>query len=150
MVSGIALVEACRRRRLPLTQQRRIVFEALALRYDHPTADQMFRAVRRRLPGISRATVYRALEDFVRWGVARKISSARRGARFDGNVRTHHHLLCLRCDRMVDCEERGPRIPRQKAGFRIHDYSVVFRGICSTCRRKERSYGSSRIAGPSL
>lgn len=132
------LSDACRRQHLPVTQQRRTVYEALTARHDHPTADQMYDDVRTRLPGISRATVYRVLGDLVRWGLAQKLSSGRRRARFDGNVHPHHHLVCLRCDRMIDCEERGARAPRRKMGFHIREYSVVFRGWCPTCYRKER------------
>ena len=49
----------CRERGIPCTLQRRIVFEAVLDRLDHPSADQVFEAVRDNGPGISRATVHR-------------------------------------------------------------------------------------------
>lgn len=137
-----ALRVACRRRGLPLTAQRKTVYESLCRRGDHPTADDLFLAVRGRVPGISRATVYRILTALVDWGLAGKVSSDRRGARFDGNLHPHHHFQCSRCDRVLDCAAETVRVSpppsRLRGGFRIQGYSVVFRGLCPDCSRKER------------
>lgn len=132
------LREACRRRGLPVTAQRKAIFETLRGREDHPTADQVYEAVRERLPGVSRATVYRVLSAFVEWGLADKLHAGLRGARFDGNRAPHHHLVCVRCDRVTDWDE-PVRVspPRRAKGFRVERASVVFEGTCSTCSRKE-------------
>ena len=52
--------QLCRDRGVPLTRQRRATYEALCTRSDHPTADQVYEAVRGRFAGISRMTVYRS------------------------------------------------------------------------------------------
>ncbi len=134
------LREACRRRRVPVTTQRRVVYELLAAREDHPTADAVYAAVRRRMPGMSRATVYRILSAFVEWGLAGRVFSKRRGARFDGNALPHHHFLCTHCDRVADCGPAGVRVtlPSLSRGYRVRGFSVVFRGLCPDCSRKER------------
>lgn len=130
-----------RRRGLRLTPQRQCVFESLAARCDHPTADQVYEQVRRKLPDISRATVYRVLDTLVREGLARKVFAGDRGARFDGNVSRHHHLACVRCDRVVDCMEKTFPVPqpagRRVQGFHVQDCSVVLQGLCPDCYRKE-------------
>ena len=83
-VARLAEFEAeCRRRGLAVTIQRRTVFGELAGRKDHPTADQVYDAVRGRLPGLSRTTVYRVLETLVDAGLARKVHHAGGVARFD-------------------------------------------------------------------
>ena len=51
------LAQICRKHTLPLTVQRRLVLETLSIRTDHPTADQVFDDVRKRMPEISRTTV---------------------------------------------------------------------------------------------
>jgi Fur family transcriptional regulator, peroxide stress response regulator len=128
----------CRRRGLALTVQRRAVFEELADRKDHPTADQVYDALHGRLPGLSRATVYRVLETLVDQGFARKVHHAGAAARFDPMTARHHHLVCDRCGRLVDLDAAAVaalRLPdARRTGFLIHDYSISFTGLCRDCR----------------
>ncbi len=134
--------EECRRRGLAVTIQRRTVFGELAGRRDHPTADQVYEAVRGRLPGLSRTTVYRVLEALVDAGLARKVSHAGGVARFDPTAGRHHHLACEACGRLVDLEDAlvpPLRLPETiGAGFRVKDYSVSFTGTCPACAKKKR------------
>lgn len=133
------LEQLCRRAGLALTVQRRAVLEALASRRDHPTADALHEAVARRLPGVSRATVYRVLEVMVRAGVVRKVWYAGAAARFEIPGRRHHHLICVGCDKVVDLHrpelDRLPGPGRAVRGFRLLDYSVQFMGVCTRCAR---------------
>jgi Fur family peroxide stress response transcriptional regulator len=132
----------CRRRGLAVTVQRRTVFEALSARRDHPTADQVYAAVRGRIPGLSRTTVYRVLEALVEAGFVRKVHHAGGVARFDPVTQRHHHLVCEACGRLVDLDDAaGParRLPEARgSGFRIKDYSVSFLGLCGACTRAKR------------
>ena len=128
----------CRRRGLALTVQRRAVYGELAERKDHPTADQVYDALHERLPGLSRATVYRVLETLVEQGFARKVHHPGAVARFDPMTTRHHHLVCDRCGRLVDLEDgavSAVRLPEAgRRGFEIRDYSISFTGLCRDCR----------------
>jgi Fur family peroxide stress response transcriptional regulator len=135
----LAVFEAeCRRRGLALTIQRRAVYEELAGRKDHPTADQVYDAVYGRLPGLSRTTVYRVLERLVDQGFARKVHHTGGVARFDPMTTRHHHLVCDGCGRLVDLDDEavaGVRLPDPgRTGFEIRDYSISFTGLCKNCR----------------
>ena len=131
----------CRRRGLAVTVQRRTVFEVLSGRRDHPTADQVYDAVRGRLPGLSRTTVYRVLETLVDAGFARKVHHTAGVARFYPMTGRHHHLACDACGRLVDLDDAVVpplRIPESsRTGFQIKDYSVSFTGLCPACAKKK-------------
>ena len=133
---------------LPVTTQRRAVFEAILDRSDHPTAEQLYRSVRGQLPQISRMTVHRILNTFVSLGLVAKSCHPGSAARFDPRLHQHHHLVCLDCGRIIDIEDpRLNRLPRPKVSpdeFLIQDYQVHFRGRCSTCCQK----ASALLSGP--
>lgn len=86
-----------------LTRQRVEVFAYLRSVHSHPTADQVFAAVRLRIPNISLATVYKALEALVDAGVAGRLADDSGGcARYDGRAEAHYHLRCQRTGQVRD------------------------------------------------
>jgi Fur family peroxide stress response transcriptional regulator len=125
---------------LPVTTQRRAVFEAIQDRTDHPTAEQLYRAVRAELPQVSRMTVHRILGTFVSLGLVARTCHPGSAARFDPKLHQHHHLVCLSCGRIVDVEDaRLNHIPWpavKAREFQIEDYNIHFRGRCGRCRQK--------------
>ena len=131
-------MERCRGSGLAMTVQRRAVLEALAGRHDHPTADQIYDAVRRRVPGLSRTTVYRVLDTFLRIGIARRVSQPGAAVRFEARTDEHHHLVCRRCGLIEDVDLPPlPRLLRPRTAFQITDWQVQFSGYCPDCRPKE-------------
>jgi Fur family peroxide stress response transcriptional regulator len=132
---------AHRERGLPVTTQRRAVFEAILDRTDHPTAEQLHRSVRGQLPQISRMTVHRILGAFVTLGLVAKTCHPGSAARFDPKTGQHHHLVCMDCGEIIDVEDpRLDRLPFPKVkpnGFQIQDYNVHFRGRCAACRKSK-------------
>jgi Fur family transcriptional regulator, peroxide stress response regulator len=134
---------AHRQASLPVTTQRRAVFEAILHHTDHPTADQLYRAVCGALPQISRMTVHRILGAFVSLGLVTKACHPGSAARFDPKLQQHHHLVCLDCGRIIDVEDpRLNRLPWPKVNpreFQIKDYLVHFRGRCARCSQKHRA-----------
>ncbi len=131
----------CREKGLPLTEQRMVVLEAVLDLDDHPTADRVHEAVAERHPGVSRATVYRALESLARVGVITKACHPGKAIRYDSRTETHHHLVCLHCDTVIDItDERLDALPvpdTSPHGFKIEDFRVQLRGICRRCREQE-------------
>ena len=130
----------CREQGVPLTVQRRIILETLAARTDHPTADHVYDAVRGVIRGVSRTTVYRVLETFVRLGIVTKVSNPQAKARFDADTERHHHLICTGCDAVMDCHDErlsGVELPGEvQSGFEIRDFSLAITGLCGSCRKK--------------
>lgn len=134
-----------------VTVQRRAALKALIHREDHPTADAVYADVVSELPGVSKATVYRALDKLVQLGLARRVHHEGSVARYDGNSERHHHLVCDLCGSISDIGWEVvdaipiPRIPRD--GFEVHDFFVSFQGLCRDCATRSRrspSTSSSR------
>ena len=132
------LEDGCRKNGLAMTVQRRVVLDSLAERTDHPSADQLYDAVRGRLRGISRTTVYRVLETLVGIGVVQKISNPESKARYDANTVRHHHIHCVHCQRIDDVHDPALHLAQlptgTETGFTILDYSINFSGLCPDCR----------------
>ena len=142
---------------LPVTTQRRAVFEEILHRTDHPTADQLYRAVHGALPQISRMTVHRILGTFVSLGLVTKACHPGSAARFDPKLQQHHHLVCMDCGRIIDVEDpRLNHIPWPKVNpreFQIEDYHIHFRGRCARCShrspaRRRKASARRALAGP--
>ena len=132
----------CHERGERCTVQRRRILEGVLSRDDHPTADQVFEVVRKRLPDLAMPTVYRTLEYLVRVGVITKACHTGRATRYDPRIDLHHHLVCLQCSRLIDFEDAGLdrlTIPETAhVGFEVTDFRVQLRGSCRTCREDER------------
>jgi Fe2+ or Zn2+ uptake regulation protein len=87
---------------LRCTRQREAVYGYLRSVTCHPTAEQVFAAVRRRLPHISLATVYKSLDALVSAGVAARLADGAGPARYDGRSDAHYHFRCARTGEVVD------------------------------------------------
>ena len=137
-----AFEDMCRQSGFPLTVQRRVILECVLQRHDHPTADQVHEEVRARVPEISRTTVYRTLEALVQMGAIRRAHHLGPASRFDANTGHHHHLVCMRCNSVVDFEDpRLDQLPVPDAvrtSFKIVDFSVHYAGLCAACQKAER------------
>jgi Fe2+ or Zn2+ uptake regulation protein len=64
----------------------------------------VYAAVRRQIPNISLATVYKALEALVDAELATKLPDASGPARFDCRCDAHYHVRCLKTGQLRDLE----------------------------------------------
>ena len=120
------------------TEQRAAVFRFLASTDSHPSADEVFLAVRRNLPGISLATVYKSLETLVGCGLAVKLTYADQSSRYDGRTDPHHHARCVACGRVMDLVGEIPdanidELRRETSGFTVTGYRLELSGYCVGC-----------------
>jgi Fe2+ or Zn2+ uptake regulation protein len=131
---------ALRQRGLRLTGPRRLVLEVVQGTDAHPTAEAVHRLVRRQLPRVSLGTVYRNLRLLVAQGLLRELPGPH--ARFDGNLRDHHHFTCTACGRILDVEgplsePHGRALAARVAartGLTITGHHIAFFGRCPACR----------------
>lgn len=120
------------------TAQRAAVYEVLGASKAHPTADEIFTSVREKMPDISLATVYKALEAFVGSGVAQKLTIGEGPARYDGRTDAHDHLRCLECGSIVDVEcmrhSSWLEVLTTRTDYEVLDYRLELLGYCDHCR----------------
>lgn len=120
-----------------MTHQREIILEELRRVETHPTADELYHMVRTRLPRISRATVYRNLEQLAEAGMVTKLFGTGNQKRFDGKTVRHHHVRCVKCGRIADirlaCEPDCEPEVTDTCGFYILERQVDYLGICPEC-----------------
>ncbi len=147
--------ETLRRRGFRLTGPRRLILEVVQGTDVHPTAEWVYRQVRRRLPRVSLGTVYRNLRLLVEEGLVKELPGtsgrhvgAPRLARFDGNTSVHHHFTCSQCGRIQDLTEPVDRsLDRQmtaRTGLQISHHRIEFYGRCPACRVRERRRARAR------
>ena len=131
-----------------LTEPRRIVASALDQRNGHFTAADLVADARSRQPGIGRATVFRALELFMELGVIERIDLPTGDhAYVVCEPAHHHHVVCSRCGRSTEIDDRGIRAITKKiakrTGYRIDRHRLELFGLCKSC---QKAVGSDRTA----
>jgi Fur family peroxide stress response transcriptional regulator len=130
--------EICRKRGIRITDQRLAVYRALAEDVTHPTADSLYTRIRKRMPSMSQATLYRTLEFLESEKLIARVSAPQAVARFDANVEQHQHLVCRDCGTLRDISV--PRLQATKlpkvADFKIEEMDIRFVGLCKDCARK--------------
>jgi len=121
-----------------MTVQRRLILEAVRASHAHPTADEIYERVRRRLPRISLGTVYRNLEALASQGAIQRLDLSGGQRRFDHKPAPHFHIRCVRCGtlRDVDLRSSAPleELIDEAGGFEILDARLEFLGICPECQ----------------
>jgi Fur family peroxide stress response transcriptional regulator len=123
------------------TRQLAAVYEVLQGDHSHPSADEIYRRVRKKLPRISLGTVYRNLQRLVQERKIRMFLLGERVARYDPVVEEHDHFICQHCKTVEDVLlERDRRVnldPLLKEGFTVTAHSLAIHGLCQRCGQKK-------------
>jgi Fur family transcriptional regulator, peroxide stress response regulator len=132
--------DKCAEKGLKITPQRSLIFDELSKATDHPTADAIYKRVRKNLPNLSFDTVYRTLLSFTEIGIVALVEGYGEQKRFEPNLHQHHHFRCIRCHTIYDFENDSYNdidVPAavQKKGVIINK-RVVLEGICFKCKGK--------------
>lgn len=133
------------------TRQLAAVYEALQEDHSHPSADEIYRRVRKKLPRISLGTVYRNLQRLVTEGKIRMFLLGKRVARYDPMIEEHDHFICQRCGRVEDVLlERDRQVnltPLLAEGVTVTALSLTIQGLCQRCGHKRRAVRKAPIVG---
>jgi Fe2+ or Zn2+ uptake regulation protein len=109
----------------------------------HPSAETIYDRVRKRIPSISLATVYKNVRTFLETGVFQEVSFHHGSLRVETNRRPHHHFICTGCKTIADLEEDELEPVRLRnrgfRGFQVQRFAVDVLGICDSCSKNGRA-----------
>jgi Fur family peroxide stress response transcriptional regulator len=123
-----------------ITPQRLAVFKLLDGNKSHPTAEDIYFALKRTYPNLSYTTVYNILKSIVRVGGIQELVIDSKRVHFDPDTSRHHHAFCIRCGKIIDVmvQLAVPALPTHfTTCFRPTDFQVNFYGICRDCEKSK-------------
>lgn len=124
---------------LKQTPQRLAIINFLKGNNNHPSVEDIYKAILTQFPTISLATVYNNLEMLKNLGMLREITIDPEKKHFDPNITLHHHLICNECKRIVDIDlDFDLELPHYcKHDFEVTGNHIEFYGICPDCKDKK-------------
>ena len=132
-----------------MTHQRKMILEEVKRVHTHPTADEIYGIVRKRIPRISMGTVYRNLDVLARNGLIQKIDPGQGHPqmRFDAKTEDHYHITCMNCCSIEDLPVNSPddalddltKTLLKATEYQISGHSIDFYGLCPLCTQEGKS-----------
>ena len=110
------------------------VFEYLAAGSNHPTVDDIYKALVEEMPTLSKTTIYNTLDLFIQANITRAITIDGNELRYDVDVTDHGHFKCDRCNTIYEFDINSAALAASELeGFTIREKDVYYRGICPKC-----------------
>ncbi len=129
----------CAAHGLTATHQRQILYEVMETMPGHPSPEEVYARVKKRVPAISLATVYKNIHLFVERGVLKQLSLHHGSIRVELNEQVHHHLVCSECKAVTDVNENDlgflPTLKELPGGFQVKRFSIDIIGVCAACSK---------------
>ncbi|MCF7810958.1 transcriptional repressor [bacterium] len=130
------------------SRQRKVILDELKKARCHPTADVLYRTIRKQLPKISLGTVYRNLDLLIQQGLVLKILIDGHPSRFEYVDKDHIHIRCVSCGKIDDLPFE-PSLSlddvKIKSEYEIVGYNQEFIGKCPDCLRKEKQQKQVKV-----
>ncbi|NTV91724.1 MAG: transcriptional repressor [Chlorobiaceae bacterium] len=133
---------SCREHGLKITPQRAAIYKEIISSREHPSADQVFRAVRREYPNVSFDTVNRTLLTFADIGLISIAESSVGIRRFEPDLNAHHHMHCVSCGAIFDFDHADYdtiAVPDKISdSFTVIGKRVVLQVLCPACLDRKK------------
>lgn len=127
---------------MKFSRQREIILKYVRESHSHPTADEVYTALKKDSPELSLGTVYRNLSRLSGLGMIKKIPIAGGGDRFDGRTDEHWHFICDKCGAVYDIDYALPDVESAvlaHSGHKVTFITLAFGGICKECLSNART-----------
>jgi Fe2+ or Zn2+ uptake regulation protein len=121
------------------SKQREAIVKVLKSTSAHPSAEWIYEKVKKEIPNIGLATVYRNLRLLKKGGEVSEMHASNDTARFDGNTNAHYHFYCDGCGKILDLDEPIDttieiRIAR-RTGLKVTRHHLELGGLCLDCQK---------------
>lgn len=107
----------------------------------HVTADMVYEEITKKYASISRATVYRNLNQLAKCGEIKRVKVPDGADCFDYQTHKHYHARCLKCNKIVDVDMKYMEHLESKIldsnGFAFYGHELIFEGLCPNCQAKD-------------
>ncbi|MFC1669732.1 Fur family transcriptional regulator, partial [Spirochaetota bacterium] len=84
------------------------IYEYLAAKKNHPTADMIYKDISGDIPTLSKTTIYNTLRTFYDNDIVQAITIEENEVRFDADMMHHAHFKCSKCGSIYDVEIDNP------------------------------------------
>lgn len=118
------------------TVQKSIIKEKICTLKFHPSAEEVYCSINKEHPSISRATVYRNLNNMADSGEISRITMLDSSDRYDFKTDKHYHLQCVKCGKVFDSDlpYMASLDQNQNKHAKILSHGIVFKCVCSDCQ----------------
>ncbi|MCR8644748.1 peroxide-responsive transcriptional repressor PerR [Paenibacillus sp. N1-5-1-14] len=127
-----------------MTPQRHAILSFLLQSMEHPTADEIYRALETKFPNMSVATVYNNLKVFIEAGLVRELTYGDSSSRFDADMSEHYHAMCVHCGKIVDFEHpplyNVEKAASEQTAFHVEGHRLEVYGTCHECATASKQY----------
>jgi len=124
-----------------ITKGRLTVFETVMNTHGHFTPEEILKICQKNKTTVSRATIYRSINELLESGVIRLTAFGKKHQNFEHlyDEAPHHHARCVRCSDIIEFKDLGEDKVYQKVllerGFKVLGHEMHFYGICQKCRK---------------
>jgi Fur family peroxide stress response transcriptional regulator len=130
-------IDRCRQAGRKVTPQRIAVYKELIRTVDHPSAETLYRKIKKASPSISLDTVNRTLLTLHEMGEAFVVEGSGDAKRYDAGQDKHQHFRCIKCKRIIDFHYKPfdeIKIPASLSKkFTILRKTIYLEGLCDQC-----------------
>ncbi|MDR2604284.1 MAG: transcriptional repressor [Desulfovibrio sp.] len=119
----------------------------------HHTLDELYDILRKNIPDIGKATLYRTLKLLTEAGLVLELHFNDRAARFEvvDPQKRHDHLICMNCGAVVEIQNRFFNTVKEQLSeeqeFVFTGHTQCLYGLCARCRGNENTTTDSAIFG---
>ncbi len=100
---------------------------------NHPSAEEIYKDLYKKIPTLSLTTVYNTMKIFSERGIVNVLNIDNNETRFDPDTKNHVHFICIKCGRVYDIDNVNLSNKKTINGHKITQTHIYYKGICKKC-----------------